>query len=344
MGKAFKELVSAASITASYIYITSLENTDQAFKVTIQDLKDYLLNVNDTNLVIADLSVGTIRSAVAQQDIYVDSTTLAATLRGTLASADEFGGRTNPTSYIEIDPVLGHMFHIDSSETCRINSSGVLSDSFKERTFTERSFDMGSEIEFFDTPSTSPFKISATASRTDRVLGKSVSNNYVDLVAALPTVTASSNDALSFRDTGEFDMPNRTVVVAWGNANKFLQGGFTEAIPFPISVYDPFSQYIAATSVFEWTTIRKVNAVVTLSLTTRAWENTDSIRMWPPTGDAVTPDTEIYMPMAQGSYFGHLIYKFSFQTSVPAAWTFRAISTKDVTVRYSWITITPDYD
>jgi len=255
MGKTIRQLERVLEVTAVHILAVSREDTDKAFKVTIDALKAYILDADGYSPAFTDLTVDTLNSEGSPIEIYVNNTILSALIDENRIGANRFTSSDVITTYI----ALGSSLDLVVGEFVVASFSGtqLLTDSLKSLTTSVTRIDFASSFIFLY-PSTYPdpiIGISADNSTLDIDSVGGISEPYkIDLLNTDITVYADTNEAIIIKDDGHVELPGRHVIVACTNDVSVPQTYPTVYTPLKpdVVIIDTTNTYNPADGTFTW--------------------------------------------------------------------------------------------
>lgn len=322
MGKTFRDLGDVATITSTYILAVSRDDTDEAFKTTINNIKDYILSTGGVAAEFTDLSLG---AAIIRSTSTIEFWQLAsAQLMDVSASAVAIGKITAlsyDTTWLSFEDSSEHQFYLGSSDVSKVTATSMQCEQIKSIAVSNTRVDLASTLDFYAS-SASPVVALASASTVvlDKLHGLTETGNIIDLNVSPGSKIGfygGSNESLMVHSDGEIDMPNRNIVAAWGAEDQYIEVG--SPIRLPNVVADPLSQ---RDDDHEITLVRagmQMTFIIQVVLASKAWLNTDYVKLY--TGwDPFTTQGMSTFRMVQQTYSATCWFKGSFTSTESLGW------------------------
>lgn len=279
MGKTFRDLSVVTTITSSYILAVSREDTEKAFKTTINDLKAYTLDAAGETASFSDLNVtdGIIKSADPALEVYVNSSSVISSVFIDIGiQLDRIAGKTIGTSYVDLG--TSFVFSISSSPIANITATSLDTSFLRSPTYPLTSIQLESSMVFnvagvgtLAIPNHDPVMY------TQEIKGASDQDARIQLVTPsqshMTVIGSGGNEAIqAFSSVGQVEMPNRNVVVAYDYTPRPVVATVKTPIVFAEEVFDPLGQFFLGTFNMNEVGV-PLSFIIQLSLSQAAWSS-----------------------------------------------------------------------
>lgn len=246
MSKTIRELTAATPVLATHILAVSREDTTDAFKTDITDIKDFILTSGGTAGTFLEVITPEIRSAASALYIYVSTSTISCQFFNAGIRANSITGLTE-TSHIISFATSSIEFKIFSSTEALVDATGLRSDKLASLTTAGTFIDLDYDIKFYIS-STHIASIDSTGVATDRLEGLTTSANYIDFDDTGVGIYTNSIRNIHCQNDGQVFFEKRPALSAWKSADITLTQDVDTLITYDQVVFDPMSIFSVVTS------------------------------------------------------------------------------------------------